>query len=82
MHYWKGHTVQCVQDSVDLEVGFFTGNPWVRKRNPHPPRGKPAPLQRVAGFPLSRVRVFTRELQDLAGSRTVRSRGLELRIDV
>jgi hypothetical protein len=23
VHYWKGHTVQCVQDSVDLEATQF-----------------------------------------------------------
>jgi hypothetical protein len=63
-------------------VGLITGNPWVKKGNPHPPHGKPVPLQRVAGFPLSRVRVFTWELEDLAGSRTVRSCGLESRVDV
>jgi hypothetical protein len=58
-------------------LGFITGNPWVRKRNPHPPRGKPAPLQWVAGFPLSRVWVFAWELQDLAGSRTVKGCGFD-----
>ena len=63
---------------MGLGVGvlvIITGNLWVKKGNPHPPHRKPAPLQRVTGFPLSWVQEFTRDLVDFAGSRTVRSRG-------
>jgi hypothetical protein len=57
-------------------VGKITGDPWVEKQNPHPPREKPTPLQRVKGFPRSRAGVFSRDLGDMGGSRTLKVAGL------
>jgi hypothetical protein len=55
----------------ERRLGKITGDPWVEKQNPRPPREKPTPLQRVKGFPRSRAGVFSRVWGVLEGSRTL-----------
>ncbi|KAN0120572.1 hypothetical protein V8E52_004399 [Russula decolorans] len=50
-------------------VGLITGNPWVKKGNPHPPHGKPAPAPRK-----TRTRP-TENPHPYSGSRVSRSHG-------
>ena len=48
-------TTPWMLTKILIWIVIIMGNLWVRKGNLHAPHGKPAPLQWVVGFPLSRV---------------------------